>query len=131
TDCTTAGLGLVYHGLRLREGQEFLVSEHNYYSTVESVRLASQRTGARVRQYPLYRQSADVGALRHRREAPAAPDGRRAGGDQPPSRSRRPRAALGRRGAWLRRGRRRRTYASTLPWRRSFPPAWSASTWKA
>lgn len=57
TDSTTAGLGLVYHGLRLREGQEFLVSEHNYYSTVESVRLASERTGARVRQYPLYRQS--------------------------------------------------------------------------
>ncbi len=58
TDSTTAGLALVYHGFRLREGQEFLVSEHNYYSTVESVRLASERTGARVREFPIYRDSA-------------------------------------------------------------------------
>lgn len=62
TDSTTMGLALVYNGFHLRPDEEFLVSDHNYYSTQESVRLASVRTGAQVRSFPLYRDIASVSA---------------------------------------------------------------------
>jgi selenocysteine lyase/cysteine desulfurase len=54
TDSTTMGLGLVYHGLRLRRGDEILTTEHDYYATHEAVRLAAARAGARVRRVALY-----------------------------------------------------------------------------
>jgi selenocysteine lyase/cysteine desulfurase len=54
TDSTTMGLGLTYHGLRLRPGDHVLTSTHDFYSTHESVRLAADRAGARVEQVPLY-----------------------------------------------------------------------------
>jgi isopenicillin-N epimerase len=53
TDSTTMGLGLVYNGLRLREGQEIVTTEGDYYVTHESLRLAAARTGATVRQITL------------------------------------------------------------------------------
>ena len=55
TDSTTMGLGLLYGGLALREGQEALTTIHDHYSTETSLRLRADRTGAFVRQVPLYR----------------------------------------------------------------------------
>lgn len=55
TDSTTMGLGLLYTGLELREGQEALTTEHDYYSTHESLRLMAVRNGATLRRIRLYR----------------------------------------------------------------------------
>ena len=54
TDSTTMGLGLLYTGFRLRPGQEILTTEHDYYVTHESVRMAAERTGATVRRIRLH-----------------------------------------------------------------------------
>lgn len=54
TDSTTMGLGLLYNGLRLRPSDEILTTEHDYYATHESVRLAAERSGATVRKIRLY-----------------------------------------------------------------------------
>ena len=54
TDSTTMGLGLLYGGLALREGQEVLTTTHDHYSTQLSLRLRAERTGASVRTIPLY-----------------------------------------------------------------------------
>lgn len=54
TDSTTMGVGLIYSGLRLKPQQEILTTEHDYYVTQEAVRVAAARTGARVREIPLY-----------------------------------------------------------------------------
>jgi isopenicillin-N epimerase len=54
TDSTTMGLGLVYNGLSLRPGDEILTTQHDYYATHESLRLATERNGARVREIALY-----------------------------------------------------------------------------
>jgi selenocysteine lyase/cysteine desulfurase len=54
TDSTTMGLGLLYGGLTLREGQEVLTTTHDHYATETSLRLRAERTGATVRQIPLY-----------------------------------------------------------------------------
>ncbi|MCH8686288.1 aminotransferase class V-fold PLP-dependent enzyme [Pedomonas mirosovicensis] len=54
TDSTTMGVALVYNGLMLRPGEEVLTTEQDYYVTHESLRLAAQRTGARVRKIALY-----------------------------------------------------------------------------
>jgi isopenicillin-N epimerase len=53
TDSTTMGLGLVYNGVRLRPGQEILATEDDYYVTHESIRLASERSGAPTRRLAL------------------------------------------------------------------------------
>ena len=55
TDSTTMGLGLLYGGLQLRSGQEILTTTHDHYSTETALRLRAERTGANVRQIPLYR----------------------------------------------------------------------------
>ncbi len=47
TDSTTMGLGLVYNGLKLKPDQEVLTTEHDYYATHESLRLASERARSR------------------------------------------------------------------------------------
>jgi len=54
TDSTTMGLGVLYGGLRLAEGDEVLTTEHDFYSTHEALRLRSERTGATVRRVALY-----------------------------------------------------------------------------
>jgi selenocysteine lyase/cysteine desulfurase len=54
TDSTTMGLGTVYGGLRLRQSDEVLTTEHDFYSTHESLRLAAARSGATVRKVRLY-----------------------------------------------------------------------------
>jgi selenocysteine lyase/cysteine desulfurase len=60
TDSTTMGLGLLYGGLQLREAQEILTTTHDHYSTETSLRLRAERTGAKVRQVPLYRSLTTV-----------------------------------------------------------------------
>jgi isopenicillin-N epimerase len=54
TDSTTEGLGLVYNGIHLEPGDEILTTEHDYYATHESVRLAAERSGATVRRIALF-----------------------------------------------------------------------------
>ncbi|MEW6735313.1 MAG: aminotransferase class V-fold PLP-dependent enzyme [Acidobacteriota bacterium] len=56
TDSTTMGLGLIYNGLKIRAGQEILTTEHDYYATHESLRLAAAKTGATLRKIALYKQ---------------------------------------------------------------------------
>jgi isopenicillin-N epimerase len=58
TDSTTMGLGLLYGGLTLREGQEILTTVHDHYCTDMSLRLRADRTGASLRQISLYHQPA-------------------------------------------------------------------------
>jgi len=55
TDSTTMGLGLLYGGLKLTEGQEILTTIHDHYSTETALRLRAERTGAAIRRIPLYR----------------------------------------------------------------------------
>lgn len=55
TDSTTMGLGLLYGGLVLREGQEILTTTHDHYSTQVSWQHRAERTGASVRTISLYR----------------------------------------------------------------------------
>jgi selenocysteine lyase/cysteine desulfurase len=54
TDSTTMGLGLMYGGLRLGPGDEVLTTVHDFYSTVDSLRLLNLRTGADVTEVTLY-----------------------------------------------------------------------------
>lgn len=54
TDSTTVGLGLVYHGLRLRSGDEILCTTHDHYVHHEAIRLACEKSGARWRRAELY-----------------------------------------------------------------------------
>jgi selenocysteine lyase/cysteine desulfurase len=56
TDSTTMGVALVYHGLRLTPDHEILTTEQDYYVTHKALRLASKRTGAKVRKISLYEQ---------------------------------------------------------------------------
>jgi len=63
TDSTTMGLGLLYGGLNLREGQEILTTLHDHYATETSLRLRAERTGATVRQIPLYDSLKNVSRL--------------------------------------------------------------------
>jgi selenocysteine lyase/cysteine desulfurase/carbon monoxide dehydrogenase subunit G len=54
TDSTTMGLGLLYGGLTLREGQEIVTTEHDFYATHEALRFRAERSGAAVRRIRLY-----------------------------------------------------------------------------
>jgi selenocysteine lyase/cysteine desulfurase len=60
TQSTTMGLSLVYSGLALRPGDELLTTEHDHYSHQESMRIAAQRYGARVRKITLYDRFGDL-----------------------------------------------------------------------
>src|SRR5438477_9306154 len=46
TPNTTTGLALVYHGLPLKPGDEVLTTAHDHVSHHESIRLATERSGA-------------------------------------------------------------------------------------
>jgi isopenicillin-N epimerase len=60
TDSTTMGLGLLYAGLHLRRGQEVLTTSNGYFVTHEALRVASERSGARVRYIDLYEHGEEV-----------------------------------------------------------------------
>ena len=49
-----------YHGLPLRAGDEVLTTVHDHYSTHESLRLATLRSGATLRKVALYGKPADA-----------------------------------------------------------------------
>jgi selenocysteine lyase/cysteine desulfurase len=54
TDSTTMGLGLLYGGLRLEEGDELLTTTHDFYSTHESLRQRAIRDRVTIRKVRLY-----------------------------------------------------------------------------
>jgi len=60
TDSTTMGLGLIYSGLQLQEGDEILQTVHDHYSTDMSLAHRAKRTGAKVRRIALYENPAQV-----------------------------------------------------------------------
>jgi isopenicillin-N epimerase len=60
TDSTTMGLGLLYGGLEVGPGQEILTTEHDFYSTHESLRLRGERDGVKVRRVRLYDEPAQA-----------------------------------------------------------------------
>jgi isopenicillin-N epimerase len=60
TDSTTMGLGLIYTGLRLHEGQEILMSEYDYFSHQEAIRIKAESSGATYREFPLYQNVSTV-----------------------------------------------------------------------
>jgi selenocysteine lyase/cysteine desulfurase len=62
TDSTTMGLAILYHGLPLRAGDEVLTTTHDHYSTHESLRLATLRSGATLRKVALYERPAQATA---------------------------------------------------------------------
>jgi isopenicillin-N epimerase len=62
TDSTTMGLALLYSGLPLASGDDVLTTTHDHYSTHESLRLASARSGATLRKVPLYDTPAKASA---------------------------------------------------------------------
>jgi selenocysteine lyase/cysteine desulfurase len=59
-DSTTMGLGLLYGGLAVGPGQDILTTEHDFYSTHESLRLRSERDGAKIRRVRLYDEPAQA-----------------------------------------------------------------------
>jgi selenocysteine lyase/cysteine desulfurase len=54
TDSTTMGLGIVYSGLKLRDGEEIVQTVHDHYSTDMSLTHRANRTGANVKRIALY-----------------------------------------------------------------------------
>lgn len=54
TDSTTMGLGLVYGGLVLAEGQEVLTTTHDHMASLGALRYRAQRSGTPLRQVALY-----------------------------------------------------------------------------
>jgi selenocysteine lyase/cysteine desulfurase len=54
TDSTTMGIAIMYGGLDLAPDDEILTTTHDFFSTEDTLRLVSKRTGARVRQVTLY-----------------------------------------------------------------------------
>jgi selenocysteine lyase/cysteine desulfurase len=60
TDSTTMGLGLIYSGLKLEDGDEVLQTVHDHYSTDMSLAHRAKRTGAKVRRIALYENPALV-----------------------------------------------------------------------
>lgn len=54
TDSTTQGLGTLYTGFKLEEGDEILTTTHDHYSTEKSLEFAAQKNGATIRRISLY-----------------------------------------------------------------------------
>jgi len=57
TDSTSMGLGLVYGGLALREGQEILTTTHDHIVTHMALQQRAERTSVPLRKVPLYSDS--------------------------------------------------------------------------
>ena len=54
TSNTTGALAMAYHGLRIGAHQEILTTEHDHFVHHEAIRLAAERSGARVRRIALF-----------------------------------------------------------------------------
>lgn len=59
------GLGLVYSGLNVSDGQELLTTKEDYYATYESLRHAAVRSGATMREIEIFEdiQTVTVGEI--------------------------------------------------------------------
>lgn len=64
TDSTTMGLGVIYGGVTLKEGDEILTTTHDHFVTEFALRHCAERTGAKVRRIKLYDRPEDVTADR-------------------------------------------------------------------
>lgn len=62
TDSTTVGVGLAYNGLRIRNEQEMLTTDEDYFVTHEALRMKSMATGASVRSIALFERAAEASA---------------------------------------------------------------------
>jgi selenocysteine lyase/cysteine desulfurase len=62
TQNTTTGLALIYLGLPLKAGQEVLCTEHDHVVHHQSIRFATERTGATYRKIPLFTESSKASA---------------------------------------------------------------------
>jgi selenocysteine lyase/cysteine desulfurase len=62
TDSTTMGVGLAYNGLRIRNEQEMLTTDEDYFVTHEALRMKSMATGASVRSIALFERAAEASA---------------------------------------------------------------------
>jgi len=62
TSNTTTALAMAYHGLRIREDQYILTTEHDHYAHHESIRYAAARSGCGVQYVALYDQPAAASA---------------------------------------------------------------------
>ena len=60
TDSTTQGLGTLYTGFKLEEGDEVLTTTHDHYSTEKSLEFAAQKNGATIRRISLYENPSEV-----------------------------------------------------------------------
>ena len=56
TDSTTMGIATMYGGLALSADDEVLSTTHDFFSTEDSLRLLTKRTGAQVKRVTLYDQ---------------------------------------------------------------------------
>ena len=54
TDSTTMGIATMYGGLALSADDEVLSTTHDFFSTEDSLRLLTKRTGATVKRVTLY-----------------------------------------------------------------------------
>jgi isopenicillin-N epimerase len=55
TGNTTTGLSLIYHGLPLKAGDEILTTDQDHYVHHDSIRLATERSGASWRKIPIFK----------------------------------------------------------------------------
>ena len=62
TSNTTTALAMAYHGLRIREDQYILTTEHDHYAHHESIRYAAARSGCGVQYVALYDPPATASA---------------------------------------------------------------------
>ena len=62
TDSTTQGLGILYTGIKLKEGEEILTTTHDHYSTEKALEFGAQRSGAKIKRIDLYEEPSKVSA---------------------------------------------------------------------
>lgn len=60
TDSTTMGLSMLYCGFDLKEGDDVLTTTHGHYSSETSLKLATSKSGATLRQIDLFENPATV-----------------------------------------------------------------------
>ncbi|MCP9198821.1 aminotransferase class V-fold PLP-dependent enzyme [Gramella sp. GC03-9] len=60
TDSTTQGLGILYTGMKLRQGEEILTTTHDHYSTEKALEFSAERSGASIKRIDLYEDPSKV-----------------------------------------------------------------------
>ncbi len=62
TDSTTMGLGLLYSGFQLKEGDDILSTTHDHYATDKSLDYAATKNKATIRRVTLYKEASTASA---------------------------------------------------------------------